>query len=147
MDQTRNNHRAHLQPQKSAQRQVLEEADRQRNSRKRSNMRGTLSLHRHEDTRIIFHTTLENSGSITEKTTGLNSTGKDNFNGIRHHVKASTTPASTPTSTSTSTSASTSTSTRASAPASASSSSTAQSMRLLRCDLFCQSFWCIQEHH
>ena len=68
MDQTRNNHRAHLQQrQQLAQRQVLYKADAQRNSRKRSNMRGTLSLHRHGDARRMFHTTLENSRNITEK--------------------------------------------------------------------------------
>ena len=54
-----------------------------------------------------------------EEITRLNGTGKDNFNGIRHHLKAST-PASTPTSASTPastpTSASPSASTRASAP-------------------------------
>ena len=66
MDSTRKNDRAHLQQQEPARRNVLHEADRQRNSRRRSNMRSTLSLHRHEDTRRIFHTTLENSRSITE---------------------------------------------------------------------------------
>ena len=60
-DQTRNNHRASLQQQQPAQRHVLQE-DRQRISRKRSNM-----SHHHGDTRRIFHTTPENSRSITEK--------------------------------------------------------------------------------
>ena len=67
MDQTRNNRRGDLQRQQIPQRQVLHKADAQRNSRKGSNMRGTLSLHRHGHTRRIFHTTLENSQSITEK--------------------------------------------------------------------------------
>ena len=57
----------------------------------------------------------EHHGEIT----GLNSTGNDNFNDIRHHLKAST-PASTSASTPASTS--TSASSRTSAPASSSSS-------------------------
>ena len=53
-----------------------------------------------------------------EEITRLNGTGKDNFNGIRHHLKAST-PSSTPTSASTPPATPTSASTKGSAPASA----------------------------
>ena len=67
MDQTRNTQRAHLQQQQPAQRQVLHKADDKRNSRKKANIRGTPSLHRHRDTRRIFHTTLENSRNITNE--------------------------------------------------------------------------------
>ena len=68
MHQTRNNHRVHLQHQEPAPRNILPEADRQRNSRKRSNMRRTLSLHRHGDTHHRkIHTTLQNSLNIWEK--------------------------------------------------------------------------------
>ena len=56
----------------------------------------------------------EHHGEIS----GLNSTGKDNFNDIRHHLKAST-PSSTPTSASTPPATPTSASTKGSAPASA----------------------------